>query len=306
MPIQIAGSQPRRARRSGDRLRKLATPYMLLFPSAVLIFGFILYPIVAALRGSLFRAQGISPVEKFVGVANFQTLFGDPIFQQVLWQTALFASTTIGITMVVSIGVALLLNQRFAGRRVTRAILIFPWATSLGLSAAMWRWVFEPTVGMLNEILRSLGLIQSPIGWLGRPELAFPIIVFVGIWVSVPFTSVSILAGLQSVSEEVIEAAIVDGAIGWNMVRFIILPLIRPVLVIVFLLNFVAAFNQFPIIWVLTEGGPVHATEIASTWLYKVAFKFLEFGPASAIAVIVFVLLLVFSIVYMRVVGQEA
>ena len=291
---------------SGLRVRKFLTPYILLLPSAILIFGLIFYPIFSAMSGSLYRARGLRKEETFVGLRNFIDMVQDPVFRQVMWQTAIFASVTIGVTMIVSMGIALLLNKQFPGRRITRAILIFPWATSLGLSAAMWRWVFEPTIGMVNEILRSLALIQEPIGWLGRPDLAFPIVIFVGIWVSVPFTSVSILAGLQSVSQEVIEAAIVDGATGWNLVRFITLPLIRPVIVIVFLLNFVAAFNQFPIIWVLTEGGPVHATEIAATWLYKVAFTFLDFGPASAIAVVVFLLLLIFSIIYMRVVGREA
>lgn len=279
------------------------SPYLLLLPSALVIFGFVLYPVGFAVRLSLFRSRGLGGELDFVGLDNYIALFADPLFRQILVQTVVWTILVVGMTMLVAMAIALFLNTRFTGRRVVRAIVIIPWGTSLALSAVMWRWVFEPSIGMVNEILRGLGIIEGNIGWFGHPLLAFGIVVLVGVWVSVPFSTLGILAGLQAIPSSIREAAQLDGAQGTSMVRHITLPMIRPVIGVILILNLIAVFNSFPIIWILTRGGPLNSTDIIVTFLYKNAFTFLDFGLASAMAIIVFLILMIVSMSYIRLIG---
>lgn len=283
-----------------------AVPYLMLLPSAVLIFGLILYPVVYAIRLSLFRSQGLSGNLRFVGLGNYAYLLTDPEFLQILYQTLLWTVCVVGLTMVLAVAIAIFLNIRFPGRRLLRAVVILPWGTSLALSAVMWKWVFDPNRGMANETLKALGIISTNIGWFNNPPIAFSIVVFVGVWVSVPFSTLGILAGLQAIPNDVREAALLDGAVGWSMVRRITLPLLRPVLGVILILNIIAVFNSFPIIWILTKGGPINSTDIIITYLYKHAFNFLDFGTASAMAVVVFVVLLVTSLTYTRLMSRAS
>lgn len=279
------------------------SPYLLLLPSALIIFGLVLYPVGYAVRLSLFRSRGLGGQLDFVGIGNYTALFADPLFRQILLQTLIWTVLVVGLTMLTAMAIALFLNVRFSGRRMVRAIVIIPWGTSLALSAVMWRWVFEPSIGMVNEILRGIGVIEGNIGWFGSPLLAFGVVVLVGVWVSVPFSTLGILAGLQAIPTSVREAAQLDGAQGFSMARHVTLPMIRPVISVILILNLIAVFNSFPIIWILTRGGPLNATDIIVTFLYKNAFTFLDFGLASAMAIIVFFILMLVSFGYIRLIG---
>lgn len=265
-------------------------------PTMALVVVIVFYPILQTALMSVSDVNSLGQRQAFTGLTNYTTLVGDEVFRRVLWQTVFWTVSVVGVTTAVSFPVALALNERFAGRRVARAVLIVPWAASLMINAIIWRWLLDGQYSIINGTLLRMHLIDEPIIWLGTEKTAWLAIVLVGILVSVPFTSFSLLAGLQSVPEDVYEAAEMDGAGFWSTHIHMTLPLIRPVLVVTTLLNVIYVFNSFPIPWVLTQGSPAYHTDILVTYLYKRAFVEGQFGPASAMAMITFLLLLAFSV----------
>lgn len=293
---------PRRVRTDSlwAGIRRGGLAYLFLAPTLTLITVVVFYPIFNTFVMSLSEVNSVAQPVRFVGLANYRTLLETPLFWRVLGQTGMWTGLVVGITTLISLPVALALNMQFPGRRLARAFLIIPWAASLMINAIVWRWILDGQYSIINGLLFRLGLINEPIIWLGEARLAWVAIIFVGILVSVPFTSFSLLAGLQSIPGELYEAARVDGAGFWRAFAHITVPLLRPVLTVTTLMNVIYVFNSFPIIWVLTEGGPAYRTDILITYLYKEAFRNGRFGPASAMAVITFLLLLAFSLVFTR------
>jgi len=279
--------------------------FICLLPAALLVGGVIFYPILNAFLMALSQVSRAGDREGFIGLAHFLHLFQDPLFWQVLGQTLVWTGSCVSITVLISLGMAVLLDADLPGKPVWRAIVLLPWAASLTISSVIWRWIFDGQFGMLNHLLTSLHLLRKGPIWLARPETSFPAIIGVGIWVSIPFTSIVILAGLQSIPAQIYEAGLIDGAGGWARFRLITIPLLKPVLLVVTLLNIIYVFNSFPIIWTLTEGEPAHRTDTIITYLYKMAFKFQDYGPASALAILTFILLLAFSVLYIRLVYRE-
>jgi multiple sugar transport system permease protein len=279
--------------------------YLFLAPTLILITAVVFYPIFNTFVMSLSEVNAVAQPIRFVGLANYTALFRTPLFWRVLGQTTMWTVLVVGITTVVSMPVALALNMQFPGRRIARALLIIPWAASLMINAIIWRWILDGQYSIINALLTRLGLIQEPIIWLGEVGVAWFAIIFVGILVSIPFTSFSLLAGLQSIPAELYEAARVDGAGFGHSFRLITLPLLRQALTVTTVMNVIYVFNSFPIIWVLTEGGPAYRTDILITYLYKEAFRNGRFGPASAMAVITFLLLLAFSLTFSKLATEK-
>jgi multiple sugar transport system permease protein len=202
---------------------------------------------------------------------------------------------------VISLGVSLMLDVRWLkNRAVFRTVLMLPWATSLTIQAVLWRWILNGEYGILNHLLMKLHILAKPVHWLAQPETSMAVMIYVGIFVSIPFTTTVLLAGLQTIDGSVLEAAAVDGA-GWlGRLWHIILPLLRPVFNIVLILNMIYVFNSFPIIWIITRGEPANRTDTFITYLYKLAFLFGNQGKAAAAAVISFFILLSFTLVYLK------
>jgi multiple sugar transport system permease protein len=274
--------------------------YLCLAPSALLMLAVIFYPIIATFALSVCRVARTGAIEGYAGLANFARFLGDPLFWRVMKQTGVWTVSCVAITIVISLYVAALLNEKIPLRGLARGIVLLPWATSLTISSVVWRWILNREHGMLNQVLLSLHVIDEPIGWLARPETSFPAIIGIGVWVSIPFTSIVLLAGMQSIPDDLYEAALIDGAGAWQRFRSVTLPLLRPVLLVVTLLNVIYVFNSFPIIWTLTRGDPANRTDTLVTYLYKVAFDFQDYGPASGMAVLTFVVLLTFSVLYTK------
>jgi multiple sugar transport system permease protein len=176
---------------------------------------------------------------------------------------------------------------------------------SLTMTAIVWRWALNGESGMLNSGLMELGLIDTNIPWLARAATAFPMQILIGILVSIPFTVTIFLGGLSSVPDELYDAAAIEGANRWQQFRFITLPLLRPFINIAFVLNTIYVFNSFPIIWATTQGGPANSTDILVTYLYKAGFRLGKLGEAAAVSVIMFAILLVFTIIYVRLAMRE-
>lgn len=282
-----------------------AAPLAMIFPSLALAFFIIGYPLWDLISTSVHEVNRFGQVLDFTGAENYVELLDDPLFMASLWRTGVWTVAVVIGSLALSVPIALILNDDFIGRGVARIIIMLPWAISLTMTAIVWRWTLNGQSGLLNVTLGQLGLIGRPVEWLATAELAFPIEIGVGILVSIPFTVTVLLGGLSSIPLDVYEAARIDGAGGVARFRYLTLPLLRPFINIAIVLNVIHVFNSFPIIWVLTEGGPANRTDILVTYLYKLAFRFGQIGKASAMSMVMFALLLVFIIFYVAMAMRE-
>ncbi|MCH8196571.1 MAG: sugar ABC transporter permease [Proteobacteria bacterium] len=282
-----------------------AAPLAMIFPSLALAFFIIGYPLWDLISTSVHEVNRFGQVLDFTGAENYVELLDDPLFMASLWRTGVWTLAVVIGSLALSVPIALILNDDFIGRGLARIIIMLPWAISLTMTAIVWRWTLNGQSGLLNVTLGQLGLIGQPVEWLATAELAFPIEIGVGILVSIPFTVTVLLGGLSSIPLDVYEAARIDGAGGVARFRYLTLPLLRPFINIAIVLNVIHVFNSFPIIWVLTEGGPANRTDILVTYLYKLAFRFGQIGKASAMSMVMFALLLVFIIFYVAMAMRE-
>ncbi|CAM5776181.1 ABC transporter permease [Labrys miyagiensis] len=282
-----------------------ATPYILILPSFLMAAFIILWPLYQIGTISVHDVNRFGMLRDFSGLANFQALFNDPDFIAALWRTLVWTAGVVLGTLVCSVPIALILNDDFHGRSLARVIVMLPWAVSLAMMAIVWRWALNGESGMLNSGLKGLGLIGTNVEWLAQASTAFPMQILIGILVSIPFTVTIFLGGLSSVPDDLYDAASVEGASHWQQFIHITLPLLRPFINIAFVMNTINVFNSFPIIWVTTQGGPANSTDILVTYLYKLGFRIGRLGEASAVSIIMFALLLVFTIIYVRLAMRE-
>jgi ABC-type sugar transport system permease subunit len=267
----------------------------------------VVWPVVEMIRTSLTRVSSTGQSQGFAGVRNYTDLFAEGDLPGVLLRTLVWVVGVVTVTILVSLGLAQLLNSRFPGRRLVRWALIVPWASSVLMTALIWRWMLNNFYGVVNRLLMDLGVLDAPVNWLAEPGPALAAMMGVAVFVSLPFTSFVLLAGLQSIPAEVYEAARVDGAGPVRGYLGITVPLLRPSLVVAAIINVINVFNSFPIIWAMTRGGPGFATDTTTTYLYKLAFDNQSVGESAAMAVVNFGLVLAVVLVYLRVVrGQEA
>jgi multiple sugar transport system permease protein len=282
-----------------------ATPYFLILPSFLMAAFIILWPLKEIVELATHDVNRFGILRDFSGLATFRALLADPDFIAAIWRTLIWTAGVVLGTLLVSVPIALILNDDFYGRGLARVIIMLPWAVSLTMTAIVWRWALNGESGMLNSGLMELGLIDTNIPWLARAATAFPVQILIGILVSIPFTVTIFLGGLSSVPDELYDAAAIEGANRWQQFRFITLPLLRPFVNIAFVLNTIYVFNSFPIIWATTQGGPANSTDILVTYLYKAGFRLGKLGEAAAVSVIMFAILLVFTIIYVRLAMRE-
>jgi len=293
-----ARSGPLRSESTLAHAFRRAAPFWLIAPSLLLALFVIGYPVFDLVRTASHEVNRFGQLRDFIGLAHFAGLFADALFWESLWRTLIWTGGVVLGTIAIAVPVAMILNEDFAGRGLARVIVMLPWAISLTMTAIVWRWTLNGQAGMLNATLFQLGVIDRPIEWLATAQTAFPMQIAIGILVSIPFTTTVFLGGLSSVPEDIYEAARIDGATGWQRFRFLTLPLLRPFINIALVLNIIYVFNSFPIIWVLTQGGPANSTDILVTYLYKLAFRFGRLGEASAVSLVMFGALLAFTVVY--------
>ncbi|MDX8441764.1 carbohydrate ABC transporter permease [Mesorhizobium australafricanum] len=280
-------------------------PYLLTLPSLLLAALVIFWPVWDLVQISTHDVNRFGQLREFSGLANFAELFADPDFVAALWRTGLWTVLVVGGALLLSIPVAMILNMDFYGRGLARVIIMLPWAVSLTMTAVVWRWALNGESGMLNSALMKLGIISQNIQWLASAETAFPMQVLIGILVTVPFTTTIFLGGLSSIPDDLYEAAALEGATPLQQFREITFPLLKPFINIAIVLNTIYVFNSFPIIWVMTQGGPANSTDILVTHLYKLAFRIGKLGEASAVSLVMFAILLVFTMIYVRLAMRE-
>lgn len=282
------------------RRRDSRVALIMLVPAGVLAAVFMLYPIASTVWMSFNSVNQFGQIRGFRGIDNYTRLLADVAFQQALLRTVVWTVAVVGATTLISLFLAAVLDRPFRGRAIARGLLLLPWAASLVVSTILWRWMANPDLGALNSFLNGFGLEFGRIEWLSKPDLAFPLMIWIGIWASIPPTTLIILAGLQSIDPGLNEAAALDGSRGARAFVDITLPLLRPILAVSILLNVVFVFNSFPIIWGLTEGGPAGRTDTLVTYLYKLGFRLYDMGGAAAVSMIMFFVLLVFALVHTR------
>jgi multiple sugar transport system permease protein len=279
--------------------------YPLLLPAAVLIGALILYPIAATIVTAFATTDTLGRLTGFAGWTNFRALGADPAFWQIFRRTFVWTAIAVAVKTTAGMAFALLLNLPFRGRRAVRLLTVIPWALPYPISAMIWQWTYNSQFGLLNRFLQATGLWPTPPAWLAAPRSAFAANLIVDIWIGLPFFALVFLAGLQAIAPEYYEAAAIDGAGPAARFRRVTLPFLRPVIVMASLLSVIWTFNDFSVPYIVTKGGPINTTDILVTHLYKTAFQFLDFGPASAIAIITFATLLLFSLVYARLYFRE-
>jgi multiple sugar transport system permease protein len=280
--------------------KRVVAPYVLILPSFVLAALIVIWPVNELSQLASHSVNRFGQLRDFVGMANFRALLDDPNFIASLWRTGIWTVAVVGGALISALPVALVLNEDFYGRNLARVIVMLPWAVSLTMTAIVWRWALSGESGMLNSALLEFGIIDQNVQWLAEASTAFPMQILIGILVTIPFTVTIILGGLSSISDDLYEAAALEGAGRWEQFRHITLPLIAPFLNIALVLNTIYVFNSFPIIWAMTQGGPAHSTDILVTYLYKVGFRLGKLGEASAVSLVMFGILLIFTLIYVR------
>ncbi|GAA3114326.1 sugar ABC transporter permease [Planomonospora alba] len=286
----------------GRGMRALA-PLAWIGPAVVLIGVVVVWPVVVMVQSSFLKISRFGVVQGSNGFDNYTKLFAEPDFGGVMARSLLWVVAVVAITVVLSLGLAQLFNQRFPGRRIARWALIAPWAASVLMTAIIFKWMLDPEVGLINMIRHRLGLLDALGGAdadpLGSAGSAMPWLIFVAVFVSLPFTTYALLAGLSAIPSDVYEAAKMDGASRLRTYWSITLPLLRPALVVATLINVMNVFNSFPIIWAMTHGQPGYSTATSTIFMY--ILKGSDIGESAAMSVVNFGMVIVLTVVFLKV-----
>ena len=284
---------------NGAKVLNTVEPYIWIAPSIILMSIFIIIPIGTVFQMAFSEVSKTGKIRGFAGFDNFIDVMNNAEFGTVLTNTIVWTILVVVLSTVLGFILALLLNNKFKGRKIARAIVVFPWATTLVIQASVWKFIIDVDYGALNTLLKTLGIIQTNINWTPTPEAYFAWEIACGIFVTIPFVCFTVLSGLQSIDSSYYEAAIVDGANYWQKLFNITLPLVKSSLTVATVLNIIYVFNSFPIVWTMTKGDPASRTDTLVTYLYKLAFYNGKQGEAAAVSVIGFCILLVCASVYM-------
>jgi multiple sugar transport system permease protein len=270
----------------------------LLAPTVVLLALFTAYPFVKGIELSVTNST-VGVPGHFVGIQNFVALWHDDIFRLAVWNTCFYTVVATVVKLGLGLWLALLLNRNFRGKALMRAAILLPFIIPTVLSTFAWKWMFDPTFSVINYLLLHLHLITRAdrINWLGVPWLAMTSVIIVNVWRGVPFFAISLLAGLQTISPELHEAAAIDGARAWQRFRHVTWPLLLPVTMVIMLFSVIQTFADFQIVYVLTGGGPANTTQLFATYAYQLGIGTGLLSQGAAISLAIFPILLIVVIV---------
>ena len=271
------------------------------YPAAI----FVVFPILIVFKLSFSEISKAGVIGGFVGFDNYVEAVHLPAFKTVMLNTLWWVLSVVILSTLLGFIIAMVLNQKFHGQKIARAIMVFPWATSLVIQASVWNYIIKAEYGNLNNVLLNLGIIRQAINWRSSYQIEFVWECWVGIFVTVPFVTFCVLSGLQSIDGSLYEAATMDGAGFWHKLRHITLPMVRPSLTVSTVLNIIYVFNSFPIVYTMTKGAPAHKTDTMITYLYMLSFYERKKGPATALSVIGFLILCVCAGIYMMTVMRK-
>ena len=276
--------------------------WLMLAPGVLFLLAFVAYPFFYGIFLSL-QDRRVASEGVFVGLANFRTLVRDAVFWQVTGNTLKYVAITTVLKLTGGLAMALVVNQRFRGRNLVRAALLLPFIVPTALSTVAWMWILDPTFSVVNWLLVHGGLISSGDSWLGNASLAMWSLIVVNTWRGMPFYGITLLAGLQTISPDLYEAASIDGASTVQRFLYVTLPVIKPVLIIVTMFSVIFTFGDFQLIYALTHGGPANATHVFSTWSFDIGMSagLLGMGAAVALAILPALVVLIIGLtIYLR------
>lgn len=294
----------KKGRLSYKTLRKLV-PYLYVTPATLLLVLLMLFPMAMVLRYSLMDGAIMKRDAAFAGLQNYITIFQNPVFWQSLYQTLYFTIMSVVFHFVLGLAFALLLNTNRVNptiRSILRVLFILPWLFTAVIIAIIWRLLLDPN-GVVNSVLMALHIINFKVEWFSSTSTAIHALTFANIWAGYPLFMVSLLAGLQGISKELYEAAGIDGANELQKFWYITIPQLMPIIISISLLDFIWTMQVFPLVWMTTGGGPIYATEMLSTFTYKLAFAQYEFSLASASAIVI--LIISMSVTYFYIKHQQ-
>jgi multiple sugar transport system permease protein len=282
--------------------REGAFSWIMLAPGVLFLLAFVAYPFFYGIYLSLQERQ-VAKAGLFVGLGNFVTLFHDGVFWQVSRNTFLYTIVTTVLKLLGGLAMALVMNQAFRGRNLARAFLLLPFIVPTILSTIAWMWIFDPTFSVINWTLVHTGAIRTGFSWLGNASLAMVAIIIVNTWRGIPFYGITLLAGLQTISPELYEAAAMDGASINQRFWHVTLPIIKPILIIVTMFSIIFTFADFQIVYALTHGGPANATQVYVTYAFDLGMSAGQLGMGAAAALTMLpalVLLIIGLTLYLR------
>jgi len=289
------------------QLTKRQLGLLLCLPAFIMILGVVGYPLIYSIyitfHNMNFARAGLAP--EFVGLKNYARVFERADFWKAFLRSSLFVVYDLLVGMPLGLAIALLLNQRFKFRGVTRATILLPYVLSGTVLGLIWKWIYNPNHGALNALLQQLGLISDYVAWLAQPMRALQMVILVNLWQGTPWAIIMYLAGLQTIPAELYDAAKVDGASAWQTLFKVTLPLLSPITLAMLVLKTVWTFQVFDIVWVLTRGGPASATQVVSYYIYYSSFFQLKFGYAAAMSYVLLGIVLVLVFFYYRLIRHE-
>jgi multiple sugar transport system permease protein len=292
-------STPLPARRAGfwqrfHRMDEVKFGLLLLAPTALILLIFLGIPIGYAIMMSFQKIElTISPARTWAGLGNYINLLEDPILYESIARTLYFALLTIGVSTLMALVLALVLNEPFRGRKPVRVMVMLPWAVAPVVAGVLWRYVFQSNYGLANALLYELGILKHYVVWLDKPALAISVAAVATTWKTVPFLTLIMLATLQSIPEQLYRAARMDGAGLWSRFRFVTLPHLRNTIIFAIVLQTIVSLQSFDLIFTLTRGGPGESTVVLSYLVFINAFERLSLGRASAMAILLAIFIIV-------------
>jgi|SRR5579883_73459 multiple sugar transport system permease protein len=302
-PIVAVARRPRRAPSLSAWLdRGPVFSWLMMAPPILFLLAFVGYPFCYGILLSL-EHRPVAQPGSFVGLANFVTDLHDPVFWRVAMNTFIYTGVATVLKMVGGLGLALAMNQQFRFKNLVRALLLLPFIVPTVLSTVAWMWMLDPAFSVVNRLLIALGVPRPGPSWLGNPVLAMISIIVINTWRGLPFYGITLLAGLQTVPTELYEAATIDGAGGWHRFRYVTLPLLRPIIMIVTLFSVIFTFADFQLVYVLTHGGPQNATHLFATYAFDIAMGGGQLGLGASVALAMLpalALLIVAITIYLR------
>ncbi|RKD30208.1 ABC transporter permease [Lacrimispora algidixylanolytica] len=282
--------------------------YLYVLPALLYMMYFVGYPII---RNIVLSLQNVTvktlnaPVKELIGLNNYLELFRDKIMINSLINTLVFTVACLIVQFMIGFALALFLSRKFASAKMVRGLLMIPWMIPITVTALIFKFIFSTNVGILNQSLMLLKLISAPVDWLTSPGTAMFALVFANIWIGIPFNMILLSTGLTIIPTELYESASIDGANRIQSFFRITLPLLKPTIESVLVLGFIYTFKVFDLVYVMTGGGPVNSTHMLSTYAYKLSFGIFQYSKGAAVANIMFVVLLIVSLFYLKLTYEE-
>jgi multiple sugar transport system permease protein len=279
--------------------------FLYLLPAAIIILVVIGYPVIRAIVISLFEYNPLGTTLTFTGLANYASILSDNVFRKAVLNSVLWTVGCVSFQTIFGMLGAILLNQEFKGRGLIRGLTLIPWATPSVLAAMMWIWILDGNYGLLNDILMKIGVITFPIPWISQIGTAMSSLMLIDVWQGIPFFAVMMLAAMQTIPVDLIEAAKLDGAGAWRTFWKVKFPILLPTLMITVILRIVWTASYMDLMMVVTQGGPAYSTLTIPLSSYYRAYMDLKFGEATAMAVVQALLLLAVIIIYLRILAKQ-